>query len=258
MSIHPFRLAELTRDEVRERAATSTAIVPLGSTEQHGRHLPVSVDTALVHTIAERAARRAAATVPVVLAPTLPYGFAHHHLGFAGTISIPAPVYVDVLTEIGASLAASGFRRLVFLNGHGGNQSPCRAAADRLVYERRLPMDVASGAYWDLAADALASANLQVGPVPGHAGGFETSCLLAAHPELVHLDRRPAPEAELQPLVGSELPGAYVRRHGIWERSDGRSDDAQAADPSEGERILEFVVGSVADFIVTFHQSVEQ
>lgn len=251
-----LRLDELTRDEVSEQASRTTVVIPLGSTEQHGRHLPLAVDSLVITRIAELAASRARADVPVLVAPTLPYGFAHHHLDFAGTMSIPMLTYVEALTEIGASLAHGGFRRIVLLNGHGGNESPSGAAADRLVYERRLPVHVAAAAYWVLASEALAEAGLKVAVRPGHAGGFETSILMALRPDLVQLDRRPSAEAAPQAIGRPDLPRAHIRREGIWRASDGRSDDAHAADPVEGRRIVEIVVASVSDFIVRFHRSV--
>lgn len=251
-----WRLDELTRDEAAELGPNSTIVVPLGSTEQHGHHLPLGADSIAVTQIAELAAARAAPEIPVVLAPTLPYGFAHHHVGFAGTATIGMAAYIDVLTDLGQSLAGFGSRRILFLNGHGGNESAARAAADRLVYELRSPAHVAAVAYWVLARDALAELHLTTSVVPGHAGSFETSVLLAVRPDLVHLDRRPPKEAEPQPVGRVDLLPAHVRRPGIWSASDGRSDDASGADPAEGERIVRAIATAVGSFLVRFHRSV--
>lgn len=250
-----MRFAELTRDDLRRVAPDATAIVPLGSTEQHGPHLPVCVDTAVVEHLVDRSARMAAEQVPVVVTPALPFGFAHHHLPFGGTISIDLPVYLDVLTGIGRSLAMDGFRRILFINGHGGNDGPVREVGDRLVYE--LGLDVLAGgtSYWTCAADALRALDLEVGPIPGHAGGFETSCLMALRPDLVRTDRLPDAEQALQPLAEIAMPGAAVRRAGVWEQSDGRTDDARRADPVVGERALAAVARRLAEFIVQFHHA---
>jgi len=134
--------------------------------------------------------------------------------------------YSAVLCDIGASLAASGFRRVFFLNGHGGNESPMREALDRIVFERALDIHVPASSYWTCAADALTSFAPAVGPIPGHA-----SCMLALHPDLVRLDQRLAPEPELKPLARSDLPGTHVRRAGMWEASDGRTDDVRRPGP---------------------------
>jgi creatinine amidohydrolase len=249
------RFDELTREDLRSIAPDATAVVPLGSTEQHGPHLPVCVDTAVVSHLVDRAAEQANEQVPVVVTPALPFGFAQHHLAFGGTISIDLPVYLDVLTSIGRSLAIDGFRRILFINGHGGNDAPVRAVGDRLVHE--LGLDVLAGgtSYWTCAADALRELDLQVGPVPGHAGGFETSCLMALRPDLVRTQRLPGIEPELQPLAEIAMPGAAVRRAGTWEASDGRTDDASRADAAIGERALAAVAERLAEFIVQFHRA---
>lgn len=248
------RFEQLTRGALQELAPKATIVVPLGSIEQHGPHLPVWADTAIVSAIAQRAADTAATEVPVVVAPTLPFGFAHHHLPFGGTISIDLPVYMDVIASIGRSLAADGFRRLLFINGHGGNDGAVRSVGDRLVVQEGLEVHVAGTSYWTCAADALAELALDVGPVPGHAGGFETSCLLALHPELVKTDLIPAPEEDLQPLAHVAMPGAVVRRPGAWQASDGRTDDSRRASREIGEWALTAISEAVARFIIEFHR----
>lgn len=250
-----LRFDRLTRDELADLAPKATVVVPLGSTEQHGPHLPVCTDTSIVTALAERAAGQAAAEVPVIVAPTLPFGFAHHHLPFGGTISIDLKTYLDVITSIGRGLVEGGFRRILFLNGHGGNDGPIRVVGDRLVVEEGLDVHVAAASYWSCAQDALSDLGLDIGPVPGHAGSFETSCVFALHPELVRADRIPPPEADLQPLAGVAMPGAAVRRPNSWEISDGRTDDSRHANAQIGEKVLATVSERVARFIVDFHRA---
>lgn len=252
-----LRFEHLTRTDLAEIAPRATVVVPLGSIEQHGPHLPVCVDTAVISLLAERASRLASAQIPVVLAPTLPFGFADHHLPFGGTISIGLSTYLEVLTCIGRSLVMDGFRRILFLNGHGGNDAPVREIGDRLVFELGLPVHVAGASYWACAADTIAELNLDVGPVPGHAGGFETSCLLAIAPELMRADLMPEPEAEPQPLSRVSMPGAAVRRPGAWEASDGRTDDSRRASAAVGHRILDALSERIARFIVDFHHGAD-
>lgn len=252
-----LRFDQLTRTDLAEIAPRATVVVPLGSIEQHGPHLPVCVDTAIVSTLAERAATLASEHIPVVLAPTLPFGFADHHLAFGGTISIGLSTYLEVLTSIGRSLVLDGFRRILFLNGHGGNDAPVREVGDRLVFELKLPAHVAGTSYWSCAADALAELNLDIGPMPGHAGGFETSCLLAIAPELVRTDLMPSPESDLQPLARVQMPGAVIRRPGAWEISDGRTDDSGRASAEIGHRVLDALSQRISRFIVDFHHAAD-
>jgi creatinine amidohydrolase len=126
-----------------------------------------------------------------------------------------------------------------------------------LVFELRLPVHVAGTSYWSCAADALAELDLDVGPMPGHAGGFETSCLLAIAPELVRTDLMPPPEPELQPLAGVQMPGAAIRRPGAWEISDGRTDDSRRASAEIGHRVLDSLSHRISRFIVDFHRAAD-
>ena len=249
------RFEEHTRDDLRTLAPTATVVVPLGSIEQHGPHLPVATDTAIVTDLAWRAGQVAGEEIQVVVAPTLPYGFARHHVPFGGTISIDLTTYLEVLTSIGRSLADGGFGRIVFLNGHGGNDSAVRAVGDRLVHEEGYRIDVAGTSYWTAAADVLAGVDPAIGPVPGHAGGFETSCMMALRPELIREDRRPDPEQEWQPLARDALSGGAVRRPDLWEVSDGRTDDSGQANPELGEDMLQRIAARTAKFVVDFHHA---
>jgi creatinine amidohydrolase len=250
-----WRFDSLTRDDLCQLASRATVVVPLGSTEQHAHHLPVRTDAAIVTAIAERAVELAAAHEPVLLAPTLPFGFAHHHVPFGGTISLSSTTYLNVLTDIVTTLSLEGFRRIVLLNGHGGNESAARLAADRLGYELQLDVNVAVGSYWALAASFLETVDLPNGLVPGHAGHFETSIMLALSPEAVRLDARAADAESATPLGIPEHAGAHIRRPDLWESSDGRTDDARLADADLGSRILAGIAESVAEFLVQFHRS---
>lgn len=251
------RFEEHTRGELRELAPTATVVVPVGSIEQHGPHLPVMTDTAIVTELAWRAAQIAGDQISVVVAPALPYGFARHHVPFGGTISIDLTTYLAVLTSIGRSLADGGFTKIVFLNGHGGNDSAIRAVGDRLVHEEGLQVDVAGTSYWTCAASVLAEVDPALGPVPGHAGGFETSCMMALRPELIDEADRPAPEADWQPLARDALSGGAVRRPGVWEVSDGRTDDGRGATPELGAELLQKIAARVAEFLVDFHRAAD-
>ena len=90
----------LTRDELNAAAATTSLVLPLGSTEQHAHHMPTRTDAAIVQAIAFRSATLAAEHIPILVAPTLPFGGAHHHLPFGGTISLTTSTYVDLLCEL--------------------------------------------------------------------------------------------------------------------------------------------------------------
>ncbi len=244
-------LEELTRDEVRAIAADTLVILPVGATEQHGSHLPVGVDSFTVTHIARAGAASATSDIPVLVAPTLPFGSSHHHLPFGGTLSLSTETYYRVLVDLLESLIAGGFRRIFLLNGHGGNNELIQLAARDMALKH--PVHVAAASYWTIASNALAEA--QATPtteLPGHSGAFETSLMLALRPELV---REPRPHR-------SDLPDFDVRSsttyraelHGAWQHIAGYTDSPDQARVEHGVRYLEVIVGEVARAFVDFYR----
>src|SRR3989442_15212473 len=177
------RLVEMTRSEANKAAPDSLLIVPLGATEQHGPHLPVGTDSLLVEAVAERAVLALRDSFPVVLAPTLPFGSSAHHIPFGGTLSMTSLSFYGVVMDIGRSAASGGFRRMFYLNGHGGNSELAQVAARDPGLE--LPIAVGAGSGGAVAYDALVEAASPTIPtIPGHAGAFETTAMMgrAGHP----------------------------------------------------------------------------
>ncbi|MGH9628196.1 MAG: creatininase family protein, partial [Bryobacteraceae bacterium] len=176
--------ADYTREELRALAASALVVLPLGATEQHGPHLPVGTDYMTVEHLAMGSAARAAVEIPVLVAPTLPFGCSEHHLPFGGTLSLGTQVYYGVICSLLRSLALDGFRRIFLLNGHGGNHELIQVAARDLALEHNIQVGAAS--YWTLAWDALMALNANKSAnVPGHAGKFETSVMMALHGDMV-------------------------------------------------------------------------
>ena len=180
------RLEELTWKEAEERQ-DSLVVLPTGSVEQHGLHLPLVVDTFLVTRVAEEAIRLADGSGEVLLCPTLPYGFSEAHVDFCGTISIGPETYVALITELVGSLADNGFRRFLLLNGHGGNLDLLKTAV-RKIRRREDGTLVTVSSYWQIA-----SASIQEWRKSGpggvcHACEMETSLMLFLAPELVRTD----------------------------------------------------------------------
>lgn len=211
------RVGELTWTEL-DGGREHTVLVPVGSSEQHGPHLPLDTDTR----IAAAVARRAVAGDPtLLLAPPLAYGASGEHEGFLGTLSIGHDALGAVLVELGRS-ATRWATRLVFVNGHGGNLPTVPAAVTRLRAEGR---DVA---WWGCT-------------VPGgdaHAGSTETALLLALDPDLVRADAlaagNTAPLARLLPeLVRGGV--AAVSPNGVLG-------DPTGATAAQGEVLLAAMV----------------
>lgn len=192
------------------RAGAQVVLVPLGSCEQHGPHLPLATDTL----VAEAVARRAAAElrqddVEAWCAPAVPYGASGEHQDFPGTMSIGHDVLGRLLVEAGRSAATWG-ARLVFVNGHGGNLPTVGEAVCQLRHEGR-------DAAW-LPCDAPGA--------DAHAGRTETSLMLAIAPHLVRRSRARAgttrPLAELLPRL-RKLGVAAVSPNGVLGDPTGAS-----------------------------------
>ena len=251
-------LAEMTREQIRRAAPNAIAVLPTASIEQHGPHAPVITDTLLCGTVAQRAAEAAAGQVQVLVAPVLCYGNSHHHRPFPGVLSLSSPTYLAAVTDILEGLALSGFRKLVVLNGHGGNTDSNNVVALDFVHRLGHEVSIAAGAYWDIARAALVEKGLMASNlIPGHAGRFETSMVMAIRPELID----PAGMGEVQDLSAKReglfapLSGAPVQRHGAWAVGAGYTDNPAAASAEEGNALLEVVAARVAEFLVAFNQT---
>ncbi|WP_026246477.1 MULTISPECIES: creatininase family protein [unclassified Streptomyces] len=248
-------LTETTWRETRAAAAGAIAVLPIGSQEQHAGHLPMGTDTMLVDAVLSRAldllAEQAAAGADVpdlVRLPTLPYGHSPHHT-FAAALTLSAPVLGAVLDELLDSLAACGHRRVLVVNGHGGNDEIMRLAVKRFAL--RADVTAAACSYWTLADASDSEDHSEL--VPGHAGWFETSLMLAARPEQVRPERDAREPVDPPPLFDKPPhPGLTVERHGEWERVGGATDDAAGADATHGARLLDARVRGLARAVLAF------
>ncbi|WP_329307465.1 creatininase family protein [Streptomyces sp. NBC_01260] len=254
-------LTESTWRETRAAAPDAIAVLPIGSQEQHAEHLPMGTDTMLADAVVSRALavleERAAAGADVpdlVRLPTLPYGHSPHHL-FAAALTLSAPVLGTVLDELLDSLAACGYRRVLVVNGHGGNDEIMRLAVKRFAL--RADVTAAACSYWTLTdtgePEAAPEDDRHAGLVPGHAGWFETSLMLAARPELVRAERAEREPVDPPPLFDKPPhPGLTVERHGEWERVGGSTDDASGADAESGTRLLDRRARGLARAVLAF------
>lgn len=218
------RLADLGWPEV---GGGATLVVPLGSLEQHGPHLPLDTDTRIAVALAERLV---AAEPRCVAAPAVAYGASGEHQGFPGTVSIGSEAMELLLVELVRS-AAETFARTVVVNGHGGNSDAVTRAAARLTEEGR-PVLCWSPRHGD--------------PADSHAGRAETSLMLTLAPALVHLDR--AAPGNVDPLPDL-LP--LLRARGVRAASEtGVLGDPTGATADEGATLLDRLA---ADLITAVH-----
>lgn len=210
------RLANLTWPQARSRAAAGAVLaVPVGATEQHGPHLPLSTDTDIAVALAERLAR---SRPDVIVAPAVPYGSSGEHAGFPGTLSIGQDATRLLLVELVRSATAT-FPRVLLVVGHGGNAEPVGAAVALLRSEGR---DVLAWApHWP-GADA-------------HAGRTETSLQLALDPVRVHAGEATAGATEpVAALMDAMRRGGVVAVSG-----NGVLGDPAGATAEEGTTLLD-------------------
>jgi len=246
-------LHELTREEARAEAPQTLVLFPVGATEQHGPHLPVGTDFLTVEHIARAAAAEVAAQIPILVAPTLPFGSSAHHLPFGGTMSLGTETYYRAVYDLTESLITDGFRRVFILNGHGGNHELVQLVARDLALKH--PANVAAGSYWHIAWDALVEAGAhRLGRLAGHAGVYETSQMLALRPDLV---------AKLLPhregVTGTD-PRSIARPyraeiHGFWQEINGYTDSPDRADADKGNTYLSVAARAVAAALVEFYRT---
>jgi creatinine amidohydrolase len=226
----------------------AAVIVPVASTEQHGPHLPTQVDCLLVGEIARRAAARASKTLPVVITPVVWTGLAEHHMSLGATISLDYSEFFAVLKGICRSVVRHGFRKILLLNGHGGNIAALTVAVNELAVQLNAP--IATTTYWLLAQPAFAGILERQANVR-HACEAETSMVLALEPSLVDMllaQNAVGPTArEVVDVVGS--PAAHRWQSFKSRTEHGAIGDPRAASAEKGERLLEAAAEAVGKLI---------
>lgn len=243
-------LHEITRGEAAARAPGALAVLPVGATEQHGPHLPLGTDFLAVEHIARSAAALAQPETDVLVTPTLPFGSSHHHYPFGGTISLATEHYYAALRDMVESLVIAGFQRVFILNGHGGNHELVQLVARDLIL--RHPVNLAAASYWDLARATLLEHEPDLGRhLPGHAGLFETSLIMAIRPDLVSPSLPQRGAAEQAAATVAAVP-FRVERAGWWQSLDGFTDGPALASAERGTRLLQSIVLAVAEAFVQF------
>ncbi len=241
-----FVLGELTWPEAAERLRqVDVALLPVGSLEQHGPHLPLDTDAFDAELTARRVAAACSLPRPLVL-PLIPYGVSYAHEDFAGTISVSPDTLARVVHEIGLGLAREGITKLVIVNGHGGNGPALHFAAQMINRDAHIFTCVDTGETSDADVAEICDVKNDV-----HAGDIETSTSLAVRPELVRMDRAAAfvPEFSSSFLDFSSRRGVgwYARTARI--SPSGVLGDPTRATPEKGERIWEVMVQRLVELV---------
>lgn len=237
----------LRAHEVRALAQReAVVIVPIGSLEQHGPHLPTITDMLLVSDVAVRAARLAYDRHPVVVTPCVWTGLSEHHMIFGGTVTLDYATFAALLRGIVGSLIHHGFERICLLNGHGGNVAALRTITEELTLEYDVP--VVSGTYWHIAGERV-NALLEKQDTIRHACEAETSMVMALAPELV--DRDHLNDADHEEDAARSPADPLYRWSDFAERTPtGALGSPSAATPEKGERLLSEAAAVLADRLV--------
>jgi creatinine amidohydrolase len=247
--------ADGTYDDVRDVAgqAGSTMVVPIGSVEQHGYHLPVATDTMLVDSVVRESVERSqAAGRPVLATPPVWTGCSAHHLDFGGTLSVERETLLAILGDVAATGLENGFDNLLFVNGHGGNRSAMGCAVSE-VGDEHPEVTVSGVSYFDLAAEWVDEIrDSELGGM-AHGGEFETSLMLHTHPETVRTDRMEGTmlddpdERGLKDLFAGGTVSTY---RPFEEYSDSGAIGApELASAEKGEELFDGIATELADVL---------
>ncbi len=233
-----------TRDFAALDPATTVAVLPVAATEQHGPHLPLSVDQTLVDGVVAAALPHLGADLPVLFLPTQQVGYSPEHSRFPGTLTLSSATVAATWIELGQCVAAAGLRKLLLLNSHGGQVSVMDIVAREL--RTRSALIVYSCSWWNLplGPDANGLFSDQEHRFGVHGGEIETSLMLALRPQSVQMDQARNFRSTSQdraadyPILGN---GSSAKLG--WQMQDynpaGAAGNAQAATAEKGEAVLQ-------------------
>ena len=240
-----------TKDFEALNLERTVALQPVGAIEQHGPHLPVSTDALIAEAMATAALEMLGDDAPALLLPTQSIGKSVEHVAYPGTLTLEADTLAKVWFEIGAGVARSGLRRIVFLNAHGGQPQVMEIVARELRIHHRM-LAVTAG-WWSVGLpDGLFEADeLRTGI---HGGDLETSVMLALAPELVRMDEA----RDFRPRNAEvERENAVLRTVGPvgmgWQAQDlhpeGVAGNAAAATAQKGEATVAHCAARIATLL---------
>ncbi len=231
-------------------------VMPIASLEQHGPHLPLLTDTILVSGVAERAAKGLPDDRYLWL-PTLWVGCSEHHRAMPGTVSLPADIYIEVLERIVEGFVADGYRRIVLLNGHGGNVVPGTQAIYNVSQRHdRSDLWIVLATYWIAAGAGIRKVDCMETPRLTHACEYETSMMLTLRPDLVDMSKakgslRDFPSKWYGP--SSPAVSSVTATRGFHQMTvTGAMGDPSLAKAEKGEALLAAIVPEIVAFLTEF------
>ena len=239
-------------------AAQTVAILPVGAVEQHGPHLPLKVDMALVEGVVDAALPLMAADVPVLVLPTQAIGLSLEHQDYAGTLSLSPATLLAVWTELGVCVARAGVKKLLIFNAHGGNVSSMDIVARQLRMQCGLLVYHSSWFNLPQPAGVNEAFSAHEHRFGVHGGETETSMMLHLAPELVRMEhaRHFASSSEVRARQFPILGNGKSAKLG-WAMQDynpqGAAGNAAAADAQRGQALVRGAAASLAQLCAEIH-----
>lgn len=254
----PYLYEHLTWEEVNDAVrAGKCALIPVGTVEDHGPHLPIDADIVIVSAICDRAAQLA--PDEIVLLPCIRIGYSPHHIDFPGTLTIRWTTFVEYVLDVTRSLAHHGFRKMLIVNGHGSNR-PLMEMAARLTVVERPDVHCAFTSWWDLHDVQAAFNAVRESNVTAHACEIETSVYLAVDVSRVRMDRARRDMTYRMSshfwgdLVGRKPDPSFKNPVGMTEywsvdTQNGVKGDPTTATREKGERVIEAGAREIVEIV---------
>lgn len=248
--------AYLTWKQVDALPRESTLLVlPTAAIEQHGHHLPLATDTLCNNLLLGKALELVSRELPIYALPPICYGKSNEHIGFPGTLSVSANTFMAVIRDLGASVAAGGFKKLALYNSHGGNTS----LVDVMARDLRAEFGLRTFSLFGSPGASFDTVSQQERTYGFHAGEIETAYLLYGTPELVHQDQYTSnyiarvDKPELLKPEGSSANFAWLTRD---IAPSGVMGDPSAATAEKGEQWVNEAAARIAEILVVMYHFV--
>jgi creatinine amidohydrolase len=227
-------------------------VLPTAAIEQHGHHLPLAADTLINNYMLGNALECLPLDVSIFALPPVCYGKSNEHAGFAGTLSVSATTFMAVVRDLGASISASGFKKVVLFNTHGGNA----ALVDVMARDLRAEFGLRTFTLFGSGGAVFEGLNKQEAAYGFHAGEVETSLLLSACPELVHSDQYTSnyiADIDNPELLKPEFSSANF----AWLTRDiaasGVMGDPSGASAEKGEKWAKAAAARIAEMLMAMY-----
>ncbi len=244
-----MKFAEMTAYEIKAVEREQTLVMfPIAACEQHGKHMPTYTDSILCGAVASAVEQKMPEAV--LLLPTLWVGASQHHLRWGGTLTATLETYTQLLCEISKSALDNGFRRLLLLNGHGGNIDPMHVAMREMQLDYRNCL-LSSASYWSIAEGEIAACMEDNIHTMGHACEVETSLMMHLRPELVK-------QSEIEDgsdFLKDNVAGVNISRDMLQRTKTGTAGSPHLASPEKGAKMFTAIVEKVSEAVAMLQKT---